>query len=110
MSSLSLDVQRAEELVIFKVVHADGGRPMDGFDKTKESRVHSLLHKAGIEQANKFLRDFGCIIPPFLIDQSERARGTTTASSARFCVRHQITSTTARWLGSLVAWQAEPQA
>ena len=46
MSSLSLDVQRAEELVIFKVVHADGGRPMDGFDKTKESRVHSLLHKA----------------------------------------------------------------
>ena len=40
--------------------------------------------------------------------QSERAR--EDQRTTRFCVRHQITSTTARWLGSLVAWQAEPQA
>ena len=53
---LSLDVQGAEELVlsavdpaVFKVVMVE----MDGFDKAKESRVHSLLHKAGLVQANK---------------------------------------------------------
>ena len=56
---LSLDVQGAEELVlsavdpaVFKVVMVE----MDGFDKAKDSRVHSLLHKAGLVQANKSFR------------------------------------------------------
>ena len=56
---LSLDVQGAEELVlsavdpaVFKVVMVE----MDGFDRAKESRVHSLLIEAGLEQANKSFR------------------------------------------------------
>ena len=53
---LSLDVQGAEELVlsavdpaVFKVIMVE----MDGFDKAKQRRIHSLILKAGLKQANK---------------------------------------------------------
>lgn len=56
---LSLDVQGAEELVlravdpaVFKVIMVE----MDGFDKAKEMRIHSLLLKVGLKQANKSFR------------------------------------------------------
>ena len=54
---LSLDAQGAEELVlisavdpaVFKVIMVE----MDGFDKAKQRRIHSLILKAGLKQANK---------------------------------------------------------
>ena len=56
---LSLDVQGAEELVLravdpaaFKVIMVE----MDGFDKAKESRIHSLILNAGLKQANTSFR------------------------------------------------------
>ena len=56
---LSLDVQGAEELVlravdpaVFKVIMVE----MDGFDKAKESRVHSLLITSGLKQSNTSFR------------------------------------------------------
>ena len=56
---LSLDVQGAEELVlravdpaVFKVIMVE----MDGFDKAKESRIHSLILNAGLKQANASFR------------------------------------------------------
>ena len=56
---LSLDVQGAEELVLrsvdpaaFKVVAVE----MDGFDKARESRIHSLILNAGLKQANASFR------------------------------------------------------
>lgn len=56
---LSLDVQGAEELVLhtvdpamFKVIVVE----MDGFDKARESRIHSLILSAGLKQANASFR------------------------------------------------------
>ena len=56
---LSLDVQGAEELVlrsvdpaVFKVVVVE----MDGFDRARESRIHSLILGAGLKPANASFR------------------------------------------------------
>jgi FkbM family methyltransferase len=56
---LSLDVQGAEELVlrsvdpaVFKVIVVE----MDGFDKERERRIHSLILNAGLKQANASFR------------------------------------------------------
>jgi len=56
---LSLDVQGAEELVlrsvdpaVFKVIVVE----MDGFDKERERRIHSLILDAGLKQANASFR------------------------------------------------------